>query len=403
MRPLFFEQRLKPLGNTFVHLNDEADVDVEVVSFLGQSDTRLRRSHSIPGYIPYLLAQETEKRMRSKKLDSDNASVLLRKKLIRTSEHVAVKSASPSEDVVMPKCGANESCVLWPDTDDDDDTRLPVQTCPNQPDGTCSSQPLKLSQCLNPVQTGKMPDVINSARPQLSLSDALHGRTGQHDVAHLSPHAGAASTGTFLGVNATPFPTGIPTSTCTVANPTYNHISKFDSAEKNKQSLILSDQHSINLEMGGMSPPDNFDTPKEVTTLMVRNLPLTTKQSDLLEELKRGGFSGLFDFLYMPCDFTSSEGRGFAFINFLTPAAAGMLVGAWHRSRRFGIKLHDQALSISPASLQGFEANVRKWDIPRMRRIRNPHLKPYMVMRTGTVDGPACTSTENSRGETPAP
>jgi len=179
-------------------------------------------------------------------------------------------------------------------------------------------------------------------------------------------------------------------------------MSKFD-AEKGKQSRTLSDENVANLESDGMLVADNCDTPQEVTTLMVRNLPLTAKQADLLEELKRGGFSGLFDFLYMPCDFTSSEGRGFAFINFLTPAAAGMLVGAWHRSRRFGIKLHEQALSISPASLQGFEANVRKWDIPRMRRIRNPHLKPYMVTRAGTSDGLPCTSTENSRGETPAP
>lgn len=393
MRSLFFEQRLQPLGNTFVHLNDEADL--EGVNFLGRSDTRLKRSHSIPSYIPYLLAQETEKRMRSKKLNSDSVSPLLRKKLTQFSEHVAVKYAAPPEEVVMSKSGTNESCVLWPDTDDDDDTRSLSQTCQRKPDGA-SSQPLKLSQCLSPAHAGTVLNVTNSSRPQLSLSFALLGSTGQQDV---SPHATAASTVTCLGVNPMPFPTGIPTS---VANPTFNHISKFDSAEKNKQSRMLSEDNA-NSESGGLSPTDNFDTPKEVTTLMVRNLPLTTKQSDLLEELKRGGFNGLFDFLYMPCDFTSSEGRGFAFINFLTPAAAGMLVGAWHRSRRFGIKLHDQALSISPASLQGFEANVRKWDIPRMRRIRNPHLKPYMVMRAGTADGPACTSTEHSRGEMSAP
>jgi len=217
----------------------------------------------------------------------------------------------------------------------------------------------------------------------------------------LSPHAAAASTGTFPIVSPMPFPTSISNSACSVANPAFCHGSTIDGAEKSKQGRTLSDETAENLESGGMLAVDKCGTPKEVTTLMVRNLPLTAKQSDLLEELKRGGFTGLFDFLYMPCDFTSSEGRGFAFINFLTPAAAGMLVGAWHRSRRFGIKLHDQALSISPASLQGFEANVRKWDIPRMRRIRNPHLKPYMVMRTATSDGPLCTSIENSRDETP--
>lgn len=211
--------------------------------------------------------------------------------------------------------------------------------------------------------------------------DALHGKTSKQGVAHSSPHAAAVSNGgTFSAVGPVPFPASIPA---------FNHVSKLDHA-CSKQGRILSTETTANSESSGLSTAHGEDqcaTPKaDVTTLMVRNLPLTAKQADLLEELNRGGFTGLFDFLYMPCDFTSSEGRGFAFINFLTPAAAGMLVGAWHRSRRFGIKLHDQALSISPASLQGFEANVRKWDIPRMRRIRNPHLKPYMVPRAATSD-----------------
>jgi len=203
------------------------------------------------------------------------------------------------------------------------------------------------------------------------------------------------------------FPTSISDSACGFANPAFSHLSKADCASNGTHSRRPSlDETAMNLDSGRISAAhceDHCATPKvEVTTLMVRNLPLTAKQADLLDELNRGGFSGLFDFLYMPCDFTSSEGRGFAFINFLTPAAAGMLVGAWHRSRRFGIKLHDQALSISPASLQCFDANVRKWDIPRMRRIRNPHLKPYMVPRTVSSDGSACTMFENSKMETSA-
>ncbi|CAE8708865.1 unnamed protein product, partial [Polarella glacialis] len=119
-----------------------------------------------------------------------------------------------------------------------------------------------------------------------------------------------------------------------------------------------------------------------VTTLMLRNLPKELTQPGLLEELDRSGFAELYDFVYMPGSFDAKEGKGYAFVNFSTTAAAGALVGAWHRSRRCGVREDAPALNISPAALQGFAVNVQKWAVPRMNRIRNPGLRPFVKGRT---------------------
>eukprot|EP00747_Dinoflagellata_sp_TGD_P152060 gnl/TRDRNA2_/TRDRNA2_177261_c0_seq4.p1 gnl/TRDRNA2_/TRDRNA2_177261_c0~~gnl/TRDRNA2_/TRDRNA2_177261_c0_seq4.p1 ORF type:complete len:505 (+),score=92.47 gnl/TRDRNA2_/TRDRNA2_177261_c0_seq4:59-1573(+) len=120
-------------------------------------------------------------------------------------------------------------------------------------------------------------------------------------------------------------------------------------------------------------------TQERVTTLMIRNLPLAVNQSDLLQELDKTGFAGLYDFCYAPSCFISGETKGFAFVNMITEEDATAFVNSWHASRHWSMKEREPALNISIASLQGLEANVVKWSAPRMRRIRNPNFRPFVA------------------------
>lgn len=106
-------------------------------------------------------------------------------------------------------------------------------------------------------------------------------------------------------------------------------------------------------------PAKDAEGSEPTTTLMIRNIPKSLSQEDFVKELDVSGFAGLYDFIHMPS--SGGENKGYAFVNFVSPGAAGALVGAWHRSRRWGMSATSTWLNISPAVLQGLDANVAKW------------------------------------------
>lgn len=117
-----------------------------------------------------------------------------------------------------------------------------------------------------------------------------------------------------------------------------------------------------------------------VTTLMIQNLPQSITQGELAAELDKTGFKAQYDFLYMPSAFGTGKGQGYAFVNMHTPAVAHRLLAAWNRKRRFAKgAAAPTALVISPAHIQGHDANVAKWNTPKMKRVRNPSHRPLVI------------------------
>lgn len=140
----------------------------------------------------------------------------------------------------------------------------------------------------------------------------------------------------------------------------------------------------------------------EVTTVMIRNLPGNIKQQDLLDELDRSNFKGLYDFVYMPCSFKTGEGKGFAFVNFVCAEAVTSFANSWHRSRRLGMAAREPQLNISPAEVQGLQENLARWSVPRMRRIRNPNLRPYTTQDQSTSSQDAHRGATRTEEEAPS-
>jgi len=56
--------------------------------------------------------------------------------------------------------------------------------------------------------------------------------------------------------------------------------------------------------------------------MMMRNLPNNYTQKMLLDLLRAEGYEGKFDFVYLPVDFQSGSGLGYAFINLVTTEVA---------------------------------------------------------------------------------
>lgn len=58
------------------------------------------------------------------------------------------------------------------------------------------------------------------------------------------------------------------------------------------------------------------------TTVMLRNLPNGYNSELLLRTLDSNGFAGRYDFVYLPIDFNSLAGLGYAFVNLVSHAEA---------------------------------------------------------------------------------
>lgn len=133
-----------------------------------------------------------------------------------------------------------------------------------------------------------------------------------------------------------------------------------------------------------------------VSTVMLRNVPASATQAALLEELDLCGFSGLFDFCYLPREFETRENKGYAFINFASRAALERFTVEWNGSRRFGASRSERPLNVSLAAVQGLKANVRRWGA-RMNRVRNTELRPFIAQPASSQClAPTAASAEES-------
>jgi len=114
-----------------------------------------------------------------------------------------------------------------------------------------------------------------------------------------------------------------------------------------------------------------------VYTVMMRNLPNRYTQRMLLDEICSGSAVGTFDFLYLPVDPNTNANKGYAFINFLEPSFA------WHfkciyEGKQMGRFNSSKFVSVSPAALQGLEANYAHYSTSRCSR-GDPAARPLFL------------------------
>eukprot|EP00429_Kryptoperidinium_foliaceum_P070197 CAMPEP_0176074946 /NCGR_PEP_ID=MMETSP0120_2-20121206/37457_1 /TAXON_ID=160619 /ORGANISM="Kryptoperidinium foliaceum, Strain CCMP 1326" /LENGTH=241 /DNA_ID=CAMNT_0017408647 /DNA_START=1 /DNA_END=726 /DNA_ORIENTATION=+ len=92
------------------------------------------------------------------------------------------------------------------------------------------------------------------------------------------------------------------------------------------------------------------------TTLMVRNIPGDYTEETLLREwpIELG-----YDFLFLPRNSKGKANLGYAFVNFPEEAMAKAFCEQWSKAR-LGEGGPRKRLNISPADVQGLEANIRR-------------------------------------------
>jgi hypothetical protein len=97
----------------------------------------------------------------------------------------------------------------------------------------------------------------------------------------------------------------------------------------------------------------------EVTTVMLKNVPRTYTQEELLEELvTRLGTSDIFDFFYLPWDLAADLNVGYAFVNFRDASCAAQCVKMFSQSG-FRHTTKGRPCKACPAHIQGLHNNLQ--------------------------------------------
>lgn len=94
-----------------------------------------------------------------------------------------------------------------------------------------------------------------------------------------------------------------------------------------------------------------------VTTLMLRNIPVTFNREALLADFDARGLRGKYDFFYLPIDFQTGNNLGYAFVNFVSPVFAEQFRTVYQGLALAGER-SKKICAVAPATTQGRLANV---------------------------------------------
>jgi len=116
------------------------------------------------------------------------------------------------------------------------------------------------------------------------------------------------------------------------------------------------------------------------TTIMIRNLPKTHTQLDLISELERLGFAGTFDFVHIPLGKDITVNHGYAFVNFIHHSVAAQCTEAL-QGFTFQCKEGSRAwsASVDVAHLQGLGQNMQYFETAAVNSSKKIERRPVVV------------------------
>ncbi len=117
--------------------------------------------------------------------------------------------------------------------------------------------------------------------------------------------------------------------------------------------------------------------PGKTTTLMIRNIPLRFTPVTFRELIEEEGFSGRYDYLYMPMDFRSHRSLGYCFLNFYDSDSAIDFASKFS-NRKFPSTNSDKVLAISAAARQGQLSNVTSFKLSTLKQMPKVEFRPLV-------------------------
>jgi len=141
------------------------------------------------------------------------------------------------------------------------------------------------------------------------------------------------------------------------------------------------------------SPMDSPDGSTEWrTTVMIRNMPNNYTRDMLLDLVDAMGFVGKYDFAYLPVDFQSQAGLGYAFINFSTVDDAKACFEQFEGFSNWKLPSEKVCTVTWSSPTQGFEAHIDRYrNSPVMHPSLPDEWKPVLLQNGVRVPFPLPT------------
>lgn len=130
----------------------------------------------------------------------------------------------------------------------------------------------------------------------------------------------------------------------------------------------------------------------EKTTVMLRNVPYNCPRDSVVKMMDEAGFCGLYNFIYLPIDFRSKSGFGYAFINMVSNDAAEKFFVQFNRFSDWPMRSQKVAEVTWSEPSQGLHVHVERYrNSPVMHDAVPDEFKPAMYENGIRVDFPRPT------------
>lgn len=130
------------------------------------------------------------------------------------------------------------------------------------------------------------------------------------------------------------------------------------------------------------------------TTVMLRNMPNNYTRDMLIELVEEMGFGDAYDFVYLPIDFSSQAGLGYAFINFNSVEKAQLCFHTFEGFSAWKVPSDKMCTVTWSDPYQGLESHIERYrNSPVMHQSIEDEWKPALFSNGKRVTFPPPTKT----------
>jgi len=121
------------------------------------------------------------------------------------------------------------------------------------------------------------------------------------------------------------------------------------------------------------------------TTVMLRNVPANYTRAMLLQLLDGSGFARRYDFVYLPMDFKTTAGLGYAFVNLVDAHAAAQFWTTFEGFRDWGVRSGKVASLGWATPHQGLAAYIERFRNSSIMSPDTPDAYKPALLQDGVV------------------